>query len=459
MKTRKLIAGVTAAVLFTTANAQNPVVQTWFTTDPAPMVHDGTMYIYTGHDEDGADFFWMNEWRTYSSQDMVNWRDHGTQMDFGTFKWSDDRAWAAQTIERNGKYYWYVCAHSKLSGGMAIGVAVSNSPIGPWHDALGKPIYDDGKWDNIDPTVFIDDDGQAYLYWGNPILHYGKLNEDMISFKGETGIIEFTEEGFGSPSREKRIKGKQYIDTYVEGPWIHHRKGGKYYMLYAAGGIPEHISYSESDTPLGPWKYRGQIMPQEDTKSFTNHCGVASMNGHDYFFYHTGKLPHGGGYGRSVAIEEFKYNSDGSFPTIHHTDQGVSPIATFNPFRKVEAETMAFSRGIKTQPLGWNNVYVSDIHNGDWIKLRNVAFNNQEAKAFSVKAASAMRGGTLELRADSIKGTLIASIEITKTGGWEKFKKFTTKTVNTPKGIHDIFLVFKGLKGPELYTLDWWEMK
>ena len=183
------------------------------------------------------------------------------------------------------------------------------------------------------------------------------------------------------------------------------------------------------------------------------------MNGHDYFFYHTGKLPHGGGYGRSVAIEEFKYNSDGSFPTIHHTDQGVSPIATFNPFRKVEAETMAFSRGIKTQPLGWNNVYVSDIHNGDWIKLRNVAFNNQEAKAFSVKAASAMRGGTLELRADSIKGTLIASIEITKTGGWEKFKKFTTKTVNTPKGIHDIFLVFKGLKGPELYTLDWWEMK
>ena len=119
--------------------AQNPFVQTWFTSDPAPMVHNGTMYVYTGHDEDNADFFWMQEWRVYSTKDMVNWQDHGSPLALESFSWADDRAWASQTIERDGKFYWYICAHSKLSGGMAIGVAVSDSPTGPFRDAIGKP--------------------------------------------------------------------------------------------------------------------------------------------------------------------------------------------------------------------------------------------------------------------------------------------------------------------------------
>ena len=104
-------------------SAQNPIVQTCFTTDPAPMVHDGTLYVYTGHDEDKADFFWMQEWRVYSTKDMVNWTDHGSPLAIESFDWADDRAWAAQCVERNGKFYWYVCLHSKLSNTMAIGVA------------------------------------------------------------------------------------------------------------------------------------------------------------------------------------------------------------------------------------------------------------------------------------------------------------------------------------------------
>lgn len=119
--------------------AQNPIVQTQLTTDPAPLVVGDRLYVYTGHDEDKADFFWMNEWRVYSTKDMVNWTDHGSPLDLSSFSWADDRAWAAQTIERNGKYYWYICAHSKLTGGMAIGVAVADSPTGPFKDALGKP--------------------------------------------------------------------------------------------------------------------------------------------------------------------------------------------------------------------------------------------------------------------------------------------------------------------------------
>ena len=445
-------------LLATSAKAQNPFVQTWCTSDPAPMVHNGTMYVYTGHDEDGADFFWMQEWRVYSTQDMVNWQDHGSPLALESFSWADDRAWASQTIERDGKFYWYICAHSKISGGMAIGVAVGDSPTGPFRDALGKPLFENGSWDHIDPTVFIDDDDQAWLMWGNPQVYYLKLNRDMISYEGELGKLPMTEEAFGSPMMKEREKGKTYKDSYVEGPWLT-KRNGTYQLLYAAGGVPEHISYSTAPSPLGPWKYAGEIMPLSNTNSFTNHCGVADFKGHSYFFYHTGKLPRGGGFGRSVAVEEFKYNADGSFPTILPTDEGVKPVGEFNPYRKVEAETMAFSKGIKTEQNDEVGVYVSDIHNGDYIKLQNVCFCNKLPRTFTARVASGLRGGQIEVRIDSIKGKLACKLEVPATGGWEKWQTLTADFTELVKGRHDLYLVFKGRKGPKLFNFDWWEMR
>jgi len=461
-------------LLSTGTKAQNPFVQTWCTSDPAPMVHNGTMYVYTGHDEDGADFFWMQEWRVYSTQDMVNWQDHGSPLALESFSWADDRAWAGQTIERDGKFYWYICAHSKISNGMAIGVAVSDSPTGPFKDALGKPLFENGSWDHIDPTVMIDDDGQAWLMWGNPQCYYLKLNRDMISYEGELGKLPMTEEAFGGPMMKEREKGKTYKDSYVEGPWLT-KRNGTYQLLYAAGGVPEHISYSTAPSPLGPWKYAGEIMPLCDTNSFTNHCGVADYKGHSYFFYHTGKLPNGGGFGRSVAVEEFKYNADGSFPKILPTDAGVKPVGTFNPYRKVEAETMAFSKGVKTEQNDEVGVYVSDIHNGDYIKLQNVAFANKYPRTFTARVASGLRGGRIEIHLDSIGGRCLGTLNVPGTGGWEKWQTITvdldystitdidapTRTIsglNLP-ATADVYLVFKGRKGPKLFNFDWWEMR
>ena len=440
------------------AGAQNPFIQTWCTSDPAPMVHNGTMYVYTGHDEDGADFFWMQEWRVYSTEDMVNWQDHGSPLALESFSWADDRAWASQTIERDGKFYWYICAHSRISGGMAIGVAVGDSPTGPFKDALGKPLFENGSWDHIDPTVFIDDDDQAWLMWGNPQCYYLKLNRDMISYEGELGKLPMTEEAFGGPMMKDREKGKTYRDSYVEGPWLT-KRNGVYQLLYAAGGVPEHISYSTAPSPLGPWKYAGEIMPLCDTNSFTNHCGVADYKGHSYFFYHTGKLPQGGGFGRSVAVEEFKYNADGSFPTIMPTDEGVKPIGEFNPYRKVEAETMAFSKGVKTEQNDEVGVYVSDIHNGDYIKLQNVCFCNKLPRTFTARVASGLRGGQIEVRVDSLKGQLLCRLEVPATGGWEKWQTITADFTELVKGRHDLYLVFTGRKGPKLFNFDWWEMR
>ena len=488
---KKIFFSLMACMATLNSIAQNPFVQTWCTSDPAPMVHDGTLYVYTGHDEDGADFFWMQEWRVYSTQDMVNWVDHGSPLALESFSWADDRAWASQCIERDGKFYWYICAHSKISKGMAIGVAVADSPTGPFRDALGKPLFENGSWDHIDPTVLIDDDGQAWLMWGNPRVYYLKLNRDMISYEGEVGQLPMTEEAFGSPAMNEREKGKTYKDSYVEGPWLmkapvpdtsrkSSQRGkksplpsggtvsGAYYLLYAAGGVPEHISDSTAPAPTGPWTYAGEIMPLCDTNSFTNHCGVADFKGHHYFFYHTGKLPQGGGFGRSVAVEEFQYNADGSFPTIMPTDEGVKPIATFCPFRKVEAETMAFSRGIKTEQNDQIGVYVTDIHNGDYIKLQNVSFGNKIPRTFTARVASGLRGGQIEVRVDSIHGALLGRLEVPATGGWEQWQTLTADfhaatplaSADSPlQGTHDLFLVFTGRKGPKLFNLDWWEMR
>ncbi len=453
------------------ANAQNPFVQTWYTSDPAPMVSGDRMYVYTGHDEDAADFFWMYEWRCYSSSDMANWTDHGTLLNLSSFSWADDRAWAAQCIERDGKFFWYVCAHSKLSGGMAIGVAVADSPTGPFRDALGRPLFDDGSWDNIDPTVFIDTDGQAWLFWGNPTIHYAKLNSDMLSFSSEVKIVNQTTEGFGAPNMRERQRDVQYADTYVEGPWILRRdvfplkRNGKpakkaeplYYLLYAAGGIPEHLSYSTAPSFEGPWTYRGIIMPQEDTKSFTNHCGVADFKGHSYFFYHTGKLPGGGGFGRSVAVEEFTWNADGTFPTIHHTDEGVSPIGTLNPYTRTEAETMAFSLGVKAEQNDQTGVFVSDIQNGDYIKVREVDFGQQSPAGFTAAAASALQGGHIEVRLDSLAGQQVAVIDVPHTGGWEQWQTLTAPVQQSVTGKHDIYFAFTGYKGCKLFNFDWWK--
>ncbi len=462
MKIKKLTA-LLCLLGCTSLQAQNPFVQTWCTSDPAPMVHDGTMYVYTGHDEDGADFFWMQEWRVYSTQDMVNWTDHGSPLALESFSWADDRAWASQTIERNGKFYWYICAHSKLSGGMAIGVAVGDSPTGPFKDALGKPLFENGSWDHIDPTVFIDDDGQAWLMWGNPQCYYLKLNEDMISYSGDLGLLDMKEEAFGAPVMSKREKDRKYKDCYVEGPWLT-KRNGTYQLLYAAGGVPEHISYSTAPSPTGPWKYAGEIMPLCDTKSFTNHCGVADYKGHSYFFYHTGKLPNGGGFGRSVAVEEFKYNADGSFPTIMPTDEGVKPLEKFNPYRKVEAETMAFSKGVKTEQNDEVGVYVTDIHNGDYIKLQNVHFCYKMPRTFTARVASGLRGGQIEIRLDSVAGKLLGTLNVSGTGGWEKWQTLTADLDafdSYPELLHtrDLYLVFKGRKGPKLFNFDWWEIR
>jgi hypothetical protein len=441
-----LVAALVASVP-STAFADNPIVQTNYTADPAPMVHEGRLYLYTTHDEDVTvkDFFTMNDWRVYSTVDMVNWTDHGSPLSYKNFTWGRGDAWAGQCIPRNGKFYFYVPMNNAV--GARIGVAVADSPIGPFTDAVGKSLVSTGTGD-IDPTVFIDDDGQAYLYWGNPNLWYVKLNEDMISRSEAPAQVALTADGFGKPSNAGRAT------TYQEGPWFY-KRNSLYYMVYAADGIPEKISYATSSDPLGPWTFRGEIMaPQTGSgASFTNHPGVIDYQGKSYFFYHNAALPGGGGFKRSVCVEEFSYGADGAIPAIKMTAEGPAAIAALNPFQQVEAETIAFSSGVKTEACAdvGGGMNVTAIGVGDYIKVKNVDFADGVTH-FVARVSAASADAKIELHLDSLTGALLGSCDVSGVTDWTTVRC----EVSGAEGQHDVFFTFTG-DSAELLKFNWWK--
>lgn len=428
------------------SRADNPIVQTIYTADPAPMVSGDTVWLCSSHDDDVTvnNFFTMNDWAIFSSKDMVNWTDHGRPISWETFDWaSGNKSWAPHCVERDGKFYMYVPVSDR------IGVAVADSPLGPWEDAIGEPLLSNYQY--IDPTVYIDDDGQAYLYFGNPKLWYVLLNDDMISFDGSVQEVPMTTQSFGT--RRGGATGDRPT-SYEEGPWFY-KRNDLYYMVYPTGALPEHIAYSTSPEPTGPWTYGGEIMTSTNGHAFTNHAGVIDFKGHSYFFYHTQELPGGSGYKRSVAVEEFTYNQDGSIPTIAKTSEGVTDsVEPLVPYYRVEGETIAWGEGVEVEDCSEGGRNVSDLDDGDYIKVESVDFLTG-ALTFEASVASDGPGGNLELRIDGENGELIGTCAVAPTGGWQMWEMVTCD-ISDVEGIHDLYLVFKGNGGP-LFNLDWYQ--
>ena len=286
-------------------SGQNPIIQTCYTPDPAPYVHGDTVYLFTDHDEDDAQYFKMKDWLLFSTTDLVNWTFRGVPLSTATFKWAKqgDNAWASQAIERDGKWYWYVAAEDTTKHLHGIGVAVADRPEGPYKDAIGKPLVP-GGFGYIDPSVFIDDDGQAYLFWGNNGLWYAKLGRDMVSLESEIIKVNTDDESAFGPKVLKhdwQLNKKIMKTGYEEGPWVY-KRGDTYYIEYAAGGVPEHMAYSTAKSIAGPWKYGGRVM-EEANNSFTIHGGSIEFKGRNFMFYHDGRLPNGGGFRRSSCVE------------------------------------------------------------------------------------------------------------------------------------------------------------
>lgn len=443
------------AVIFTAGLnlfAQNPIINAVYTPDPAPYVHGDTLYLFVGHDEDDATYFSMKDWLLFSTEDMVNWTYLGTPVSTATFEWAQqgDKAWASQAVERNGKWYWYVCCN-KADGGDALAVAVADNPQGPYTDAIGGPLATGFSF--IDPTVFIDDDGQAYLFWGNKGCWYGKLAEDMISFvDGYKEVPGFHDPACFGPQSMKMnwAKGKEELMVgYEEGPWVM-KRNGIYYMSYPAGGVPEHMAYSTAPTIDGPWTYRGRIMDEAEN-CFTIHGGNVTFKGRDYMFYHNGMLPNGWGFHRSTCVEEFRFNDDGSIPFIPFTKEGVAPVGTIDPYQTVQAETINQSWGVKLDRRPGDRHYVTSIHNGDWIRVRNVDFGDKPAVMVVMEMLNFKNPGKICFYLDALAGTPIAEIEVNNDN-----MMITAPVTGKATGIHDLYLLFRG-GDEELFDLDWWE--
>lgn len=304
--------GKVAAQADTTFMAKgNPVVTYKYLGDPAALVHDGTLYIYAGHDEcpPPQQYYLMNEWCILSTKDMKTFTEHSYKMQAKSFAWAKGEAWASQVIERNGKFYWYVTVEHKDIPGKSIGVAVADSPVGPFKDVRGSALvtndmtteYTKIGWDDIDPTVFIDDDGQAYLIWGNTQCYYAKLKENMTELDGPIVPVD--------------------LPRFTEAPWIHKR--GEWYYLSYASEFPEKICYAMSKSITGPWEYKG-ILNELAGNSNTNHQTIIEFNDEWYFIYHNGAInPHGCGFRRSVCIDRLYYNPDGTMQRIIMTTEGV----------------------------------------------------------------------------------------------------------------------------------------
>lgn len=433
-----LLCGSCALLNSLNVNAQRPIIQTKYTADPAPMVYNDTVFLYTTHDEDDAEGFKMQDWLLYTSTDMVNWTDHGVVASLKSFDWvkRDNGAWAEQVVERNGKFYMYCPIH-----GNGIGVLVSDSPYGPFKDPLGKPlVWQKEHWDDIDPTVFIDEDGQAYMYWGNPNCYYVKLNEDMISYSGDI------------------VKLKETPEHYQEGPWFY-KRNGHYYLAFASTCCPEGIGYAMSDSPTGPWKTKGYIMrPTERTRG--NHPGIMDYKGKSYVFglnYDLLKLETNTHYERrSVSVAEMHYNEDGTIQEVPYwADTKLEQIGTFNPFRKVEAETMAWGYGLKTASNADKSLSVVDVNNGEYICVRGVNFGKNKARRFEVSALP-LEGGNLKIRLDAPDGKIVGNVNIPQGNETSKYGLYSCE-VNAVSGIHDLYLSFEGENNKDLFELDYWK--
>ncbi|WP_062321401.1 glycoside hydrolase family 43 protein [Halolactibacillus sp. JCM 19043] len=314
-----LITTVFLIVFPITTFADNPVIKDRFSADPAALVHDNKIYLYTGHDEatPNDSFFVLKEWLIFSSDDGSDWT-YESALPRTTFDWAiHHSAWASQAVEKDGTFYWYTTVHnSGLSApGYAIAVASSDSPTTGFTDAINGPLVDssmttapdfmgDVPWDNIDPTVFIDDDGQAYMYWGNTHLYYAKLKDNMIELEGDI----------------ERMEIQNMPGNFTEGPFLF-KRDALYYLTFAYN-YPEELAYAVSTSPSGPWYFQDKIM-DKIPNSGTSHPAVIEFDGAWYFIYHTAALPGGGEYRRSVAMEPLHFYDDGAIAKVTSTASGI----------------------------------------------------------------------------------------------------------------------------------------
>ncbi|AWB44676.1 arabinoxylan arabinofuranohydrolase [Paenibacillus sp. CAA11] len=463
----------------------NPLVSHRFGADPYVLVFKNRVYVFNTddvleYDEHGGikdnSYSTINRISVLSSDDLVNWTDHGVipvAGSEGIAKWAT-QSWAPAAVHKciGGKDQFFLYFANNAS---SIGVLKSDNPTGPWVDPIGKPLITrdtagvEGVVWLFDPAVLVDDDGQAYIYFGGGLregqheqpdtARVMRLGEDMISVTGEARIIP-------APF--------MFEDSGI------HKTEGIYYYTYCSNfytgsrsdGSPPagEIAYMTSDNPMGPWTYKGTILKNPGHffgVSGNNHHAIFQFQNAWYIAYHAQTLSKAMGTSkgyRSTHINRINYDEDGFIKEVAADLKGVEQIKPLNPFIRTEAGTLAWSAGISVQMLqesvslqtGASRMILTDIHHGDWIAVSGVDFGNGAA-SFSASMLNNGEGvGWIELHLDTVNGRLIGMLEVPITYG--KWKTIATN-ISDASGIHDLYLLFKGASKQPLFQIESWQFK
>jgi len=457
---KKSLFSIAAVMIFVgAAFAANPLLRQKYTADPNPFVWNDRLYIYASYDNNnptdkGYD---IKFYTLMSTDDMANWTDHGEVFSVGRDLSSYNQAYAPGAAVKNNKVYLYI-----PNGGSGIGVVSADRPEGPFSGGKGFISSNAGNNTNVpwlfDPAGFVDSDGQGYIYFGggpadgNPgpgsNLRVAKLGSDMMSATWPATTISGTTRSFEA--------------AYM------HKNGSTYYFSYSqnfTNGSAD-IAYMTGTSPMGPFTFKGTMLPNSASGGGNNHAGVVQYKNNWYIAYHDRKLRKtnnvSSGEYRSVSVDKLEYDGT-NIKQVVATDAGPAQIKNFNPYDTVLATTMFKQSGsIKTAicsgktpgtisnsdaasagTSGDRCVMLVSITDGSWVNLKGVDFANG-ATSFVVRAASASAGGSIEVRTGSNTGTLAGTCAIPSTGGASTWQDITC-SINMTAGVKDyLYLVFKG---------------
>ena len=442
---KKNIVIISTLLLSISAFSQNPVIRNQFTADPTARVFNGKVYLFPSHDiispmEPEREWFSMEDYHVFSSENLVDWEDHGVIITQNKIPWvrEDSYAmWAPDAIEKDGNYYFYFPAAAKpeYGGGSMIGVAIAEQPEGPYIP-METPI---AGTNGIDPGVFIDKDGQAYLYWCGGGMWAAKLKPNMTELDGERQQVQGLPSGGG----------------LKEGPFLFERNGIYYYTYpWVKNNTTELLYYCMGDNPMGPFKDGGVIMDESPTGCWTNHHSFVEYKDQWYLFYHHNDYSPHFDKNRSVRIDSVRFNPDGTIQKVIPTLRGVGITdarkeINIDRYSDISSDTAVFVTFINPANKfeGWKTIFNKE---DAWLRYNNVDFGTGWLEKVTLRAYSA-RGGTVLVSVGTKKDTArpVAKIEIPSSGKWALFDFDLTEAI---KGTQDLFVT---LKSSNPVQIDW----
>ena len=422
------------------AFATNPLIMDQFTADPTARVFDGKIYVYPSHDikappqyHGRPNWFVMEDYHVFSSENLTDWKDHGVLIRQTEVEWADPAAysmWAPDCVYKDGKYYFYFPAIAK-GGGFKIGVAVADKPDGPF-----KPVATSIEGVNgIDPSVLIDKDGSAYLYYSLNKIFVAKLKPNMLEIEGEPKVID-----------NLPTKG------LLEGPFAFERNG-VYYLTYPhVENKTERLEYATSSSPLGPFEQRGVILDEAASGCWTVHHSIVDYQGQSYLFYHDKDLSPTFDKNRSIRADKLFFNADGTIRKVIPTLRGVGLVDAKSEIQ-IDRYSAASNQGIAVSFLddanphtGWKTTFGAAK---SWVRFDQVDFGRGGQKSIEVRAMVPGGGGELEIRLDQPDGPVIARVKIGKGAGW---KVASAAAKRVAAGTHDLIVIQTGV---EAVAVDW----